>query len=107
MCIDAIILPSTSEGYPNIVMEAILCNKPIIISDAANKTDLVINNVNGFIFENNNPNALAHEICRLKNDSFVIDKKERIKFIKKHSIKNITDYVESSSCFSLLDITLM
>jgi len=89
--VDAILLPSKYEGYPNIVMEAILCNKPIIISDAANNENLVKDNINGLTFENNNPLALAKKMYQLKNNYIVIDKKEKMKFISEHSIKNITE----------------
>ena len=71
-------------------MEAILCNKPVIISDAANRTNLVVNNKNGLIFKNNNTRSLIKKMYQVKENSFVIDDDERKKFIKRHTLDNIT-----------------
>lgn len=45
----ALILPSRYEGLPLVVVEAMLCGRPCIVTDVAGNTELVEDNVNGFV----------------------------------------------------------
>ena len=45
----ALILPSRYEGLPLVVVEAMLCGRPCIVTDVAGNTELVEDNINGFI----------------------------------------------------------
>jgi len=69
---DAIILPSLYEGFSNVVSEAIMCKKPVIISTSANEAKLVKNGVNGLIFNPNNAKELADCILKLKKKEMII-----------------------------------
>ena len=44
-----LILPSRYEGLPLAVVEAMLCARPCIVTDVAGNTELIENNVHGFI----------------------------------------------------------
>lgn len=45
----ALILPSRLEGMPLVLVEAMLCGRPAIITDVAGARELVRDNVNGFL----------------------------------------------------------
>ncbi len=45
----ALILPSRYEGLPLVIVEAMLCGRPCIVTDVAGNTELVEDNVNGFV----------------------------------------------------------
>lgn len=45
----ALILPSRYEGLPLVVVEAMLCGRTCIVTDVAGNTELVDDNVNGFV----------------------------------------------------------
>jgi glycosyltransferase involved in cell wall biosynthesis len=48
--LDWLILPSRSEGFPNSVLEAMACGKPVIVSDAANAEQIVSEGETGYVF---------------------------------------------------------
>ncbi len=56
---DITILPSSSEAFPNVVLESFAAGKSVIISDAANSARLVTHGLNGWVFPTGNSEALA------------------------------------------------
>jgi glycosyltransferase involved in cell wall biosynthesis len=48
--LDWLILPSRFEGFPNSVLEAMACAKPVILSDAANAERIVVDGETGWEF---------------------------------------------------------
>ncbi len=47
----ALILPSRYEGLPLVVVEAMLCGRPVIVTNVAGNAELVTDNVTGFVAE--------------------------------------------------------
>ena len=47
---DALCLPSFREGYPNVVVEAMSCELPIICSNVCENPNIVEDSINGFLF---------------------------------------------------------
>ncbi len=45
----ALVLPSRFEGLPLTIVEAMLCARPVITTDVAGNTEIVSDNVNGFV----------------------------------------------------------
>ncbi|HVU11785.1 MAG TPA: glycosyltransferase [Phototrophicaceae bacterium] len=56
---DVVILPSKSEVFPNVVLEAFASHKPVIVSEAANRVGLVQHGINGWVFPTGDSAALA------------------------------------------------
>lgn len=56
---DTVILPSKTEGFANVILEAFAAGKPIIVSSAANNSHLVENKINGWEFPTGDVSALA------------------------------------------------
>ena len=61
---DLFVLPSLWEGLPLAILEAQACGLPTIVSDIPGNSDLVIDGVNGFLFEKNNDVELSEKIER-------------------------------------------
>lgn len=61
---DALILASTEEGLPNVVCEALMAGKPVIVSDVLDHPLLVKNGERGFIFNPHDPEELAKAIMK-------------------------------------------
>lgn len=47
---DAVVLASKSEGLPRVIIEAFFAGKPVIVPDACGIPEVVKNDVNGFVF---------------------------------------------------------
>ncbi len=63
-----LILFSSYEGFPNVVLEAMYCKTPTIISDFEGAKELVIHKQNGFIVKRNNINILSDQILEMINN---------------------------------------
>jgi glycosyltransferase involved in cell wall biosynthesis len=61
--LDWLVLPSKFEGFPNSVLEAMACGRPVILSDAANAEKIVVEDETGWEFPAGDVLALV-EILR-------------------------------------------
>jgi glycosyltransferase involved in cell wall biosynthesis len=62
--LDWLILPSRFEGFPNSVLEAMACAKPVILSDAANAEQIVVEGETGWVFPAGDALALVECLRR-------------------------------------------
>lgn len=62
-----LILPSYTEGLPNIILEAMACGTPVLATPVGAITDIIKDNETGFIMENNSPECIAGNIIRALN----------------------------------------
>ena len=74
---DILVNPSLSEGLPNIVLEALASNVPVILTNVGGHPEIITDNKNGFLVEPKNIDNLAERIVKLSQD-----KKIRDEFIK-------------------------
>ena len=59
-----LILPSRAEGFPLVVVEAMLCARPCIVSNAAGNPELLEDNITGFIAKTTTPAGLDEALER-------------------------------------------
>jgi glycosyltransferase involved in cell wall biosynthesis len=65
---DVFVLPSTGEGMPCVVLEAMGCGLPIVASDVPGNEEIVVEGRNGFIFKPWDPDELADALVKIIND---------------------------------------
>ncbi|MBI2821390.1 MAG: glycosyltransferase [Acidobacteria bacterium] len=62
------VLPSISEGLPNVLLESMAAAVPVIATDVGGNAEVVEDGVTGLLVPPRDPQALARAICRLLRD---------------------------------------
>ncbi len=65
---DLFVLPSATEGMPNVLLEALACGRPVIAADLAAYQGFLTHRQNAYLFEDSGSEALAGAIDRLLSD---------------------------------------
>jgi GalNAc-alpha-(1->4)-GalNAc-alpha-(1->3)-diNAcBac-PP-undecaprenol alpha-1,4-N-acetyl-D-galactosaminyltransferase len=91
-----LVLPSTVEGFPNVAMEAIAAGVPVIASPAGDIRDIVRDGETGYVFEDDNPDALASLIERVLGDESLRDR------VRKTGYRFITSRYSVESAVEIL-----
>ena len=66
--IDIFVLPSLTEGLPNVILEAYACKKPVVATSVGGTPEIVRHGENGFLFEPGDVNAMSNFIMELLDD---------------------------------------
>lgn len=70
---DMLILPSYSEGMPNVVLEAMACGKPVVVSEVGGVGEIVEHKHNGIIIEPRSHQAIIDAVELLLKDRAVFN----------------------------------
>lgn len=71
---DILVLPSLSEGRPNVILEALACEIPVVATDVGGIPELLIEGETGYLVPAKNPVELSKRISRLLSDESLREK---------------------------------
>ena len=84
---DVFVIPSYTEGGPNVIQEAVACNTPCIGTDVGFIPEILSNNV-GIIVPKKDDLKLFESIKLVLDGNFKINQIKRKKIVSEWSLKN-------------------
>jgi len=60
-----LVIPSYTEGLPNIMLEALSCGTPVLVTPVGVMPDIIRDGETGFIMKDNSPECIAENIFRV------------------------------------------
>ena len=91
---DLFVLPSRAEGMSNALLEAMTFGLPVVASDVPGNAHLIQHNVNGLLFESENPEALAKSLSLLLGQASLrekLGKEARRTIDARYSLDSVAD----------------
>jgi glycosyltransferase involved in cell wall biosynthesis len=67
--IDIFVLPSHTEGLPNVILEAFACRKPVVATRVGGTPEVVRDGVNGFLAPEGDMEGLGEAVLTLAGDA--------------------------------------
>ena len=93
---DVFVLPSLSEGFPVVTLEAMASGLPIVATRVGGMPEIVEDGENGFLVEPRNPGQIAERILLLLKDDQLREKMARSnrEKAKRYSWENVVERLE-------------
>lgn len=91
---DIFVLPSLSEGFPGVILEAMACGLPVIATRVGGIMDIIVEGVNGYLIDEMRPDAISEKLLFLSRNKQI---KRKISQNNKQIVKKYNwDYVVSN-----------
>ena len=83
--IKLVVLPSFTEGLPNILLEAMACGTPVLATPVGAIPDVVVEEKTGFLLKSTKPESITERVLELLGNSILLERvsKEAYKFVRK------------------------
>jgi len=82
----SVLISTNAEGFPNVVLESLACETPVIVTDNGGTQEVVKNNYNGYLITNGDFGTLAKKIIFLKNNLDIL------KYFSRNGVKTVKNY---------------
>lgn len=69
--LDVLILPSESEGLPNVLLEAMACGTPPLVTNVGGVPQLIEDGSNGFILPSREPETIANKLVDIRQSGSI------------------------------------
>jgi len=69
-----LVLPSYTEGLPNVVLEAMACGTPVLATPVGGISDIIKDGETGFLLKSNDPKHIAERVIELLNNPSLLKK---------------------------------
>lgn len=94
------VLPSLTEGFPNVILEAMSVGLPVIATKVGGIPDIVTHGETGFLIETRNSSQIRKYIEVLLNDNSLYEKMRQncLREVKKYSWTNVIKKYEKILC---------
>ena len=66
--LDLLVVPSLSEPFGRVVIEAMAMKTPVVATDSGGTSDIIQHGINGLLVPIDNPAAIANAVVRLLSD---------------------------------------
>jgi len=83
---DILVLPSLSEGFPNVILEAMASGIPIVATGVGGVPEIMEDGVNGFLVEPGDPTQIAQKVL------FLLNNKKTMKMISDNNKKLVNQF---------------
>jgi glycosyltransferase involved in cell wall biosynthesis len=92
-----LVLPSVSEGFPQVILEAMACGLPVVASATGGIPEIVEDGVTGLLVPPRSPKSLAQSLAKILSDDqarIAMAKRAREKVEQSYSLEHVVRMTE-------------